>query len=87
MGPSVKVPSGTRKQYRPGKSLGTPSTSRVQDTEIPRRKKFDKKGKRLAWLSQDVLVKLKGKKETHGQWKQKHVSCVLERVQGYSLAV
>jgi len=41
---------------------------------IPRCKKSGREGKRLAWLSQDLLVKLKGKKEMHRQWKQGQVS-------------
>lgn len=47
---------------------------RVQEIELPRSKKLGKEGKRLAWLSWDMLVKLKGKKEMHGQWKQGQVS-------------
>ncbi|KAK4827902.1 hypothetical protein QYF61_022325 [Mycteria americana] len=37
-------------------------------------KKSGKEGKGLAWLSQDLLVKLKGKKEMQRQWKQGQVS-------------
>jgi len=37
---------------------------------MPRCKKSGKEGKRLSWLSCDLLVKLKGKKEMHRQWKQ-----------------
>ncbi|KAK4815291.1 hypothetical protein QYF61_026196 [Mycteria americana] len=33
-------------------------------------KKSGKEGKRPAWMSQDLLVKLKGKMEMHRQWKQ-----------------
>ncbi|KAK4823256.1 hypothetical protein QYF61_000223 [Mycteria americana] len=33
-------------------------------------KKSGKEGKRPAWMSQDLLVKLKGKKVMHRQWKQ-----------------
>ncbi|KFP63365.1 hypothetical protein N322_04034, partial [Cariama cristata] len=47
---------------------------RVQELSIPRCKKADKEGKRPAWLSCDLLVKLKGKKEMHRQWKQGQVS-------------
>jgi len=36
---------------------------RVQELSIPRCKKSGKEGKRPAWLSRDLLVKLKGKKE------------------------
>jgi len=41
---------------------------------IPMCKKSGKEGKRSAWLSGDLLVKLKGKKEMHRQWKQGQVS-------------
>jgi len=36
-------------------------------------KKSGKEGKRRAWLSRDLLVKLKGKKEIHRHWKQGRV--------------
>ncbi|PKU41811.1 glycerol kinase [Limosa lapponica baueri] len=41
---------------------------------IPRCKKSGKEGKRPTWLSQDLTVKLKGKKEMHKQWKLGQVS-------------
>ncbi|GAB0209193.1 hypothetical protein GRJ2_003385000 [Grus japonensis] len=47
---------------------------RAQELLIPRCKKSGKEGKRLAWMSQDLLVKLKGKKEMHRQWKRGQVS-------------
>ncbi|KFQ69267.1 hypothetical protein N335_01811, partial [Phaethon lepturus] len=47
---------------------------RSQEVLIPRCKKSGKEGKRPAWLSGDLLVKLKGKKEMHRQWKQGQVS-------------
>ncbi|KFP65292.1 hypothetical protein N322_12895, partial [Cariama cristata] len=47
---------------------------RAQKLLIPRCKKSGKEGKRPAWLSQDLLVKLKGKKEMLKQWKQGLVS-------------
>ncbi|KFQ75677.1 hypothetical protein N337_11763, partial [Phoenicopterus ruber ruber] len=47
---------------------------RVQELSTPRCKKSGKEGKRPAWLSQDLLVKLKAKKEMHRQWKQGQVS-------------
>ncbi|KFQ78147.1 hypothetical protein N335_09061, partial [Phaethon lepturus] len=47
---------------------------RVQELSIPRCKKSGKEGKRPAWLSGDLLGKLKGKKEMHRQWKQGQVS-------------
>lgn len=37
-------------------------------------KKSGKEDERLARLSQDLLVKLKSKMETHRQWKQEQVS-------------
>ncbi|KAK4818023.1 hypothetical protein QYF61_004147 [Mycteria americana] len=43
---------------------------KVQELLIPRCKKSGKEVKRPAWMSQDLLVKLKGKKEMHRQWKQ-----------------
>ncbi|KFQ65391.1 hypothetical protein N335_01657, partial [Phaethon lepturus] len=45
---------------------------RAQELLIPRSKKSGKEGNRPAWLSQDLLGKLKGKKEMHKQWKQGH---------------
>ncbi|PKU45711.1 nedd4-binding protein 2-like 2 [Limosa lapponica baueri] len=46
---------------------------RVQELLIPSYKKSGKEGKRPAWLSQDLVVKLKGKKEMNKQWKQGQV--------------
>ncbi|KFQ81576.1 hypothetical protein N335_14481, partial [Phaethon lepturus] len=46
---------------------------RVQELLIPKCKKSGKEGKRPAWLSQDLLVKLKGKREMNRQWKQGQV--------------
>jgi len=43
---------------------------RAQEQSVPRCKRSGKEGKRLAWLSQDLLVKLKGKRKLHRQWKQ-----------------
>ncbi|KFQ59414.1 hypothetical protein N334_04442, partial [Pelecanus crispus] len=47
---------------------------RVQDLSVPKCKKSGREGKRSAWLSQDLLVKLKSKRELHRQWKQRQVS-------------
>ncbi|PKU36877.1 rna-directed dna polymerase from mobile element jockey- hypothetical protein [Limosa lapponica baueri] len=47
---------------------------RVQEVSISRCKKTSKKGKRQAWLSHDLLVKLKAKKELHRQFRQDQVS-------------
>ncbi|KFQ75511.1 hypothetical protein N337_12410, partial [Phoenicopterus ruber ruber] len=47
---------------------------RAQHLSIPRCKKSGKEGKRPAWLSRDLLVKIKGKREMHRQWKQGQVS-------------
>ena len=40
---------------------------RSQELLIPRCKKSEKEGKRPAWLSRDMVVKLKGKEEMHRQ--------------------
>ncbi|KAK4831467.1 hypothetical protein QYF61_017715 [Mycteria americana] len=47
---------------------------KAQELSIPRYKKSGKEGKRQARMSQDLLVKLKGKKEMHRQWKQGQTS-------------
>ncbi|KAK4821784.1 hypothetical protein QYF61_002200 [Mycteria americana] len=47
---------------------------RVEELSICTCKKSGKEGKRSAWMSQDLLVKLKSKKEMHKQWKQGRVS-------------
>ncbi|KFR00189.1 hypothetical protein Y956_08025, partial [Nipponia nippon] len=47
---------------------------RAQELSIPRYKKSGKEGKRPAWLSHDLWVKLKGKKRMHKQWKKGLVS-------------
>ncbi|KFQ76863.1 hypothetical protein N335_14424, partial [Phaethon lepturus] len=47
---------------------------RAQELSIPRCKKSGKEGKRPAWLSRDLLGKLKGRKEMHKQWKQRQGS-------------
>ncbi|KFM04158.1 hypothetical protein AS27_10724, partial [Aptenodytes forsteri] len=47
---------------------------RAQELSITMCKKSGKEGKRPAWMSQDLQVKLKGKKEMHRQWKQGQVS-------------
>ncbi len=36
---------------------------RAQDFSIPRQRKLRKEGKALAWLKQDLLVKLRGQEE------------------------
>jgi len=40
---------------------------------VPRCKPSGREGKRLTWPSRDLLVKLKGKRELHRQWKQGQV--------------
>ena len=45
---------------------------RAQELPVSRCKNSGKEGKRPAWLCQDLLVKLKGKK-MHRQWKQGQV--------------
>jgi len=47
---------------------------RAQELSTPRSKKSGKEGKTPAWLGQDLLIKLKGKKEVYWQWKQGQVS-------------
>jgi len=42
---------------------------RVQELSISRCKKSGKEGKRSAWLSQEMLVKLSSKIERNRQWK------------------
>jgi len=46
----------------------------VQEFSIPRCKESGKEGKRPAWPSQDLLVKVKSQRELHRQWKQGRVS-------------
>jgi len=48
--------------------------NRAQEFSVSRCKKSGKEGKRLAWLSRDLLVKLQGKRELHRKWKQGQVS-------------
>ncbi|KFZ45983.1 hypothetical protein N321_04792, partial [Antrostomus carolinensis] len=43
---------------------------RTQELTIHRHKKSSRGGKKLAWLSKDLLVKLREKKEIYRQWKQ-----------------
>ncbi|KFO69866.1 hypothetical protein N303_00632, partial [Cuculus canorus] len=43
---------------------------RAQERSVPLCRRTGRKGKRPAWLSQDLLVKLKKKKELHRQCKQ-----------------
>ncbi|PKU42375.1 hypothetical protein llap_7322 [Limosa lapponica baueri] len=45
-----------------------------QDLSFSRCKKSGEEGKRSAWLSRNLLVKLNGKNEMHRQWKQGQVS-------------
>ena len=46
---------------------------RVQELSIPTCKKWGKEGRRPAWLSEDLLVEPKCRKEMHRQWTQGHV--------------
>lgn len=41
---------------------------RVQELAVPRSKKLDKQGEKV-WLSREMLVKLKGKKQMYKQRK------------------
>lgn len=45
---------------------------RVQELAIPRNKKLEKQGKKV-WLSREMLMKLKGKKQMNKQWKLRQV--------------
>ncbi|KAK4825160.1 hypothetical protein QYF61_024549 [Mycteria americana] len=47
---------------------------KAQELSVPRCRKLGKEGKRPAWLSRDMLVKLKSKRELHRQWKQGQVT-------------
>jgi len=47
---------------------------RTQELSVPRCKKSVKEVRRPTWLSQDLLVKLKSKRELHRQWRQGKVS-------------
>jgi len=47
---------------------------RVQELSTPKCKKSGREGKRPAWLRQEMLVKLRKKRELHRQWKQGLVS-------------
>jgi len=47
---------------------------KVQELSVPWCKQSGTEGKTLAWLSRGLLVKLKGKREWHRQWKQGQVS-------------
>jgi len=42
---------------------------RAQELSVPRCKKSGKEGKRLAGPTRDLLVKRKGKRELHREWK------------------
>lgn len=50
----------------------TDAFHRAQELLIPRCKKLGKEGMRLAGMSQDLLVKLKGKEKMYRLWKQGH---------------
>ena len=36
--------------------------------------KSNKRGKRLAWLTRDILLEIRRKKKVYGQWKQGQVT-------------
>ena len=46
---------------------------KAQELSIHRCSRSRKEGKRPVWLNWDLLVKLKSKKKTHGQWEQGQV--------------
>lgn len=45
-----------------------------RSSHLPTFKESEKWSKRSAWMSQHLLVKQKGKKEMHKQWKLRQVS-------------
>ncbi|KFZ67368.1 hypothetical protein N338_13023, partial [Podiceps cristatus] len=47
---------------------------KAQELSVPRCRKAGREGKRPAWLSQDMLLKLKSKRDLHRQWKQGRVT-------------
>ena len=62
---------------KPPENFVVSPTHRPEYIKLPFPKPAERdgtEGKRLAWMSQDLLVKLKGEKEMHGQWKQGQVS-------------
>lgn len=54
--------------------LGLRELHREQELAMPRCKKSRKDGKRHEWISWDLLVKLKDKKEMQRQWEQRLIS-------------
>jgi len=46
---------------------------RARELFIHRGRKSGKKGRRLAWMNWDLLVKLESKKKMHRKWKQRQV--------------
>ena len=73
IGPPGKLLSGAREQNRAGRSLRILSIE-CKSSQSPGVEKSGKQGKRPTWMSQDLLVNLKGKREMHRQWKQGQVS-------------
>ena len=47
---------------------------RAQELSVPKCKNSGRERKRLAWLRQEMLVKLRKKRELHRQWKQRLTS-------------
>jgi len=47
---------------------------RAQELSIPQYMKSSKGGRRPAWLSKDLMGKLRVKKEMHRQWNQESVA-------------
>jgi len=63
MGPPGNLPSGIKEQNRAGSSLRTFFFFRAQEHSFPPCEKSGKESRRPAWLSSDLLVKQKCKKE------------------------
>jgi len=47
---------------------------RAQELSIPQQKKSSRGGKKLAWLSKDLLAKLRENNKNYRQWKQRWVA-------------
>ena len=71
VGSPGKQPSGTGEQNW---QIFKDAFHRAQELLVPGCKKSGKEGKRPAWLSGDLLVRLKSKRELHRQGKQGRVS-------------
>lgn len=62
-----KVPQGVKEKNRADSTLGTFFFLRTQELSILIFRKSVREDRKLTWLSKDLLVKLKSKKEMHRQ--------------------